>query len=98
MQSEDRKDQFKVYQHIMGFCSSDLDDTLDFEEKQKKRREHAALLARLEDRPEDFKLKKFLAYEKCNLKSNLYNKAFKLDAIFKELSAAPTRPLKNEWG
>lgn len=32
------------------------------------------------------------------MKSNLYNKASKLDQVFKELNAMPTRPLKDEYG
>ena len=49
-------------------------------------------MKRIESRPEEVKIKKFMQYEKCNLRTHLYIKANKLDTLFKELNASKARP------
>jgi hypothetical protein len=71
---------------------SDFDATLDIHEKLKRTKMHQEILNRIESRPDEVKVKKFLQYEKCNMKTHLYMKANKLDTLFKELNASKGRP------
>ena len=48
------------------------------------------VLEKFRNLPESVHIKKFLKYEKLNLKTQIYNKSNKLDAILKQLNADPT--------
>ena len=72
---------------MQSFNSADLDETIDVDEKFKKRAFHETIMRKLDQRPEQHKLDQFLKYEKMNLKSHLYNQVHKTDKMFRELNA-----------
>jgi len=51
-----RHHTLKIYEHIQSFNSVDLDETIDVDEKFKKRVIHEAIMKKLDSRPDQLKL------------------------------------------
>lgn len=68
-----RHHTLKIYEHIQSFNTVDLDETIDVDEKFKRRVFHESIMKKLDGRNDKYKLTQFLKYEKLNLKSHLYN-------------------------
>lgn len=49
-------------------------------------------MKKLEERPEGLKVKKYLDFERLNLKSHLYNDIMKTEKMYMQLNAAPKPP------
>lgn len=84
----ERHNAFKVYEHIQNFNTADLDETMDVDEKFKRRAHHERIMQKLDARPDNFKTAQFLKYEKINEKSHLFNQVQKTDRMYRELNAA----------
>ena len=69
---------------------------MDIDEKYKKRQKIEKVLEKFRSLPEATHISKFLKFEKLNLKTQLYNKTNKLDAILKQLNADPTLQLQKQ--
>lgn len=52
------------------------------------------IMKKLESRPEQVKVKKYLDYERLNLKSHLYNETLKTEKMFRQLNAPKGQPPK----
>ena len=85
-----RHNEYKLYWHFQEFNPVDLEENLDIDEKFKKRQKMEIVLEKFRSLPEAVHISKFLNYEKVNLKTQMYNKSNKLDAILKHLNADPT--------
>lgn len=85
-----RHQDYKLYWHFQEFNPVDLQDHLDIDEKYKERKKMEKVLEKFRNLPESVHISKFLKYEKLNLKTQIYNKSNKLDAILKQLNADPT--------
>jgi hypothetical protein len=51
-----RHHTLKIYEHIQAFNTVDLDETIDVDEKFKKRVIHEGIMKKLDARPEQVKL------------------------------------------
>lgn len=60
---------------------------MDIDEKFKARKKHMDIMKKLETRPEKLKVKKYLDYERLNIKSHLYNETIKTEKMFMQLNA-----------
>lgn len=54
------------------------------------------VLEKFRNLPESVHISKFLKFEKLNLKTQIYNKSNKLDAILKQLNADPTLQVQKQ--
>ena len=68
-----------------------MDETMDIDERFKARKKHLETMQKLEIRPEKLKIKKYLNYERLNIKSHLYNEVMKNEKIFMQLNS-PKQP------
>lgn len=60
---------------------------MDIDEKFKARKKHQEIMNKLDTRPDQVKLKKYLDYERLNIKSHLYNETIKMEKMFMQLNA-----------
>jgi len=60
---------------------------MDLDEKFKARKKHMDIMKKLETRPEQLKIKKYLNYERLNIKSHMYNETLKTEKMFQQLNA-----------
>ena len=77
---------------MQTFNNVDLNETMDIDEKFKRRAIHEQLIQKLEDQPETIKLQQFLKFERLNLKSSLFINSQKTDKIFTDLNVHPPKP------
>jgi hypothetical protein len=84
-----RQNNFKIYEHLQSFNTVDIDETMDIDEKFKAKKKHMVIMNKLEARPEGMKVKKYLDFERLNLKSHLYNETIKTEKMFLQLNAGP---------
>jgi hypothetical protein len=59
---------------------------MDIDEKFKAKKKHMEIMKKLEARPEGLKVKKYLDFERLNLKSHLYNETIKTEKMFMQLN------------
>ena len=71
---------------MQTFNAVDLDETMDMDEKLKRRVFHDSIMRKLDARDSQRKLDQFLKYEKVNLKSHLFNQARKTDKMYREMN------------
>lgn len=86
---QNRHNDYKLYWHFQEFNPVDLQEDLNIDEKFKRRKQMDVVLDKLRSLPETVHIKKFLKYEQLNLKTQLYNKTSKVEAILKQLNADP---------
>ena len=60
---------------------------MDLDEKFKAKKKHMEIMKKLEARSEGVKVKKYLDFERLNLKSHLYNETIKTEKMFLQLNA-----------
>ena len=66
---------------------------MDIDEKFKAKKKHMEIMKKLDARPEGVKVKKYLDFERVNLKSHLYNEIIKTEKMFMQLNSGQKQKL-----
>ena len=93
---QSRHNDYKLYWHFQEFNPVDLKEDLDIDEKFKMRKKMDQVINKLRSLPETVHINKFLKYEKLNLRTQMYNKTSKVEAILKQLNADPAIQVQKE--